>query len=205
MIEIKFRSKSVKTPKAKAFKYSNCYLVHQTNTVVFGWQKFEKSIPLTINYKIMKKAGLFLVFTLLVAFHSFGQDQKTMLYSKDPQLAKNKKLVYDFWREVLEGGHLNLAAKYLLPTYIQHNPNVPTGRQGFINFFSKFAKPLTIQATVKAPLISIVAEGNLVVLSFKDEHPDPKAKGKKYTTTWFDMLRIENGKIAEHWDSALKE
>ncbi|SEP05970.1 hypothetical protein [Mucilaginibacter sp. OK283] len=45
----------------------------------------------------------------------------------------------------------------------------------------------------------------IVVLSFKDERPDPKAKGKKYTTTWFDMLRIENGKIAEHWDSALKE
>ncbi|WP_439697979.1 ester cyclase [Mucilaginibacter sp. AW1-7] len=153
----------------------------------------------------MKKADLLFVLALLLSSHSFGQDQKAMLYSKEPQLAKNKKLVYDFWREVLEGGHLDLAPKYLLPTYIQHNPNVPTGRQGFINFFSKFAKPIAIQATVKAPLISIVAEGNFVVLSFKDERPDPKAKGKKYTTTWFDMLRIENGKIAEHWDSALKE
>lgn len=28
---------------------------------------------------------------------------------------------------------------------------------------------------------------------------------KKYTTTWFDMFRIEEGKIAEHWDSALKD
>ena len=27
---------------------------------------------------------------------------------------------------------------------------------------------------------------------------------KKYTTTWFDMFRIENGKIAEHWDTAEK-
>jgi predicted SnoaL-like aldol condensation-catalyzing enzyme len=153
----------------------------------------------------MKKAGLLFVLAFLLSSYSFGQDQKAMLYSKDLQLAKNKKLVYDFWREVLEGGHLDLAPKYLLPTYIQHNPNVPTGRQGFIDFFAKFAKPLTINATVKAPLISIVAEGNLVVLSFKDEHPDPKVKGKKYITTWFDMLRIENGKIAEHWDSALKD
>jgi len=153
----------------------------------------------------MKKAGFTFSFILLFAFNSFSQDQKAMLFSKDPQLAKNKKLVYDFWREVLEGGHLDLASKYLLSTYIQHNPNVPTGRQGFIDFFSKFAKPMAINATIKENLISIVAEGNLVVLSFKVEHPDPKAAGKKYTTTWFDMLRIENNKIAEHWDSALKE
>ena len=30
------------------------------------------------------------------------------------------------------------------------------------------------------------------------------ADGKPYTTTWFDMYRIANGKIVEHWDSALK-
>jgi predicted SnoaL-like aldol condensation-catalyzing enzyme len=29
-------------------------------------------------------------------------------------------------------------------------------------------------------------------------------KGQKYTSTWFDMFRIENGKIAEHWDPATK-
>src|SRR3954471_10187614 len=114
----------------------------------------------------MKKAGSLFILAFLLTSYSFGQDQKTMLYSKDPQLAKNKKLVYDFWREVLEGGHLELAAKYLLPTYIQHNPNVPTGRQGFIDFFSKFAKPLAIKATIKANLIAIVAEGDWVVLSF---------------------------------------
>ena len=153
----------------------------------------------------MKKGLLLLGFTLLFAVHSFSQDQKAMLYSKDPKLAKNKKLVYDFWREVLEGGHLELAPQYLLPTYIQHNPNVPTGRQGFIDFFSKFAKPQPVSATIKANLISIVAEGDWVVLSFKEEHPDPKAPGKKYTTAWFDMLRVEHDKIAEHWDNALKE
>ncbi len=30
------------------------------------------------------------------------------------------------------------------------------------------------------------------------------AAGKHYTTTWFDMLRITDGKVAEHWDSAMK-
>jgi len=36
------------------------------------------------------------------------------------------------------------------------------------------------------------------------ERDDPRVKGKKYTTTWFDMLRFQDGKIAEHWDSATK-
>ena len=48
------------------------------------------------------------------------------------------------------------------------------------------------------------AEGEYVTLSFVREYDDPTQKGKKYTTTWFDMFRFENGKIAEHWDSALK-
>jgi predicted SnoaL-like aldol condensation-catalyzing enzyme len=133
------------------------------------------------------------------------KDQKSLLKSSDPNLAKNKKLVYDFWREVLEAGHLELAPKYMTETYIQHNPNVPTGRQGFIDFFSKFSKPRPIVDSIKSPLIAIVAEGNYVVLSFLQELPDPKDSSKKYTTTSFEMLRIENGKVAEHWDSALKE
>ena len=131
--------------------------------------------------------------------------QSSWLKSDDPKLAANKKIVYDFWREVLEAGHLELAEKYMTPTYIQHNPNVPTGRQGFIDFFSKFRKPQTITDTIKGPLISIVAEGDLVVLSFRRELPDPKDATKKYITTEFDMLRIEDGKVGEHWDASLKE
>jgi predicted SnoaL-like aldol condensation-catalyzing enzyme len=128
-----------------------------------------------------------------------------MLYNKDPTLAQNKKIVYDFWRSVLDGGHLELAPQYMLETYIQHNPNVPTGRRGFIDFFSKFAKARPIVDTIQGPLIAIIAEGDRVMLSFKAVHPDPKDPAKTYTTTSFEMLRIENGKVAEHWDSALKE
>lgn len=132
-------------------------------------------------------------------------NQEKMLASSDPVLAANKRLVYDFWREVIEAGHLDLAEKYMAESYIQHNPNAATGRAGFIEFFSKFTKPIPVSSRVKAPLVSIVAEGDLVVLSFVQEVPDPKDPAKKYTTTWFDMLRIENGKLAEHWDSALKQ
>lgn len=153
----------------------------------------------------MKNRSLFTcLVSLLFALNAFSQNQAAMLKNKDPELAKNKKLVYDFWREVFEGGHMELAPKYMAESYIQHNPNVATGRQAFIDFFSKFVVAKPIVDTIKAPVIAIIADGNLVTLVFKQENPDPHDPAKKYTTTWFDMLRIENGKIAEHWDPALK-
>jgi len=131
-------------------------------------------------------------------------DQERLLASADPKLAANKRLVYDFWREVFEGAHMEFADKYMAESYIQHNPNVPTGRAAFVEFFQRVRKPAPIEPRIKAPLVAIVAEGDLVVLSFAREHADPKDASKKYTTTWFDMFRIENGKIAEHWDPAVK-
>lgn len=131
-------------------------------------------------------------------------NHEQMLASADPKLAANKRLVYDFWREVFEGGHMELADKYMAESYIQHNPNVATGRAAFVEFFTKITKPKPIEPRVKAPLVAIVAEGDLVVLVFASEREDPKDSTKRYTTTWFDMFRIESGKIAEHWDPALK-
>ncbi|MGH6622938.1 MAG: nuclear transport factor 2 family protein [Burkholderiaceae bacterium] len=131
-------------------------------------------------------------------------NQEQMLASADPKLAANKRLVYDFWREVFEGGHMEFADKYMAESYIQHNPNVATGRAAFVEFFTKITKPKPIEPRIKAPLVTIVAEGDLVVLVFASEREDPKDSTKRYTTTWFDMFRIESGKIAEHWDPALK-
>jgi predicted SnoaL-like aldol condensation-catalyzing enzyme len=162
---------------------------------------------------MMKKILIALAFICITLFanRTFAQlpvvplaNQKRLLQSSDPKLAANKKLVYDCWREVLEGGHLELVDKYLAENYMQHNPSVRTGRKGFVDFFSKFAKPQTIVDTIKAPVVAIVAEGNLVVISFASTLPEPTDSTKTYTTTWFDMFRIENGKLAEHWDGASK-
>ncbi|HLX81608.1 MAG TPA: nuclear transport factor 2 family protein [Burkholderiales bacterium] len=131
-------------------------------------------------------------------------DQEAMLQSKDPQLAKNKRFVYDFWREVFEAAHMDLAPNYMAEGYIQHNPRVPTGRQAFIDFFTKVRKPTPIEAKVRAPLVAILADGDLVTMVFVREYPEPSDPSKKYTTTWFDMFRIADGKIAEHWDPAVK-
>lgn len=133
-----------------------------------------------------------------------GTDQQAMLKSSDPKVAANKKLVFDFWREVFEAGHMDKVDAYMAESYIQHNPMVATGRKPFVDFFSRRFRdgPKPIEAMIKAPLVTILGDGDYVTLVFVRELPHPTKPGEKYTTTWFDMFRIENGKIAEHWDPA---
>ena len=131
-------------------------------------------------------------------------DQETLIRSTDPRLETNKRLVYDFWREVFEARHMDKATKYLSESYIQHNPNVASGRQAFVEFFSKVGPPQPIETRITRPLVTISAERDLVTLVFARTYDDPKQPGKTYATTWFDMFRIQDGKIVEHWDPALK-
>jgi predicted SnoaL-like aldol condensation-catalyzing enzyme len=130
-------------------------------------------------------------------------DQTKLLTSSDSALAANKKIAYDFYRIVLRGRRLDQAENYMRDDYMQHNPNADTGIKGFKEFFSKLGGPLPIPDTL-TDLVSIQAEGDMVTLSFVRQYDEPGQPGTKYTSTWFDMFRIEDGKIAEHWDPATK-
>lgn len=129
---------------------------------------------------------------------TIAHDQDALLVSSDPQLAANKRLVFDWWREVLAAAHVELADNYMHADYVQHNPNIATGRDGFVQFFS--TRPRQEISPTIANLVTIVAEGDLVVFSFRRLLPDPQDPTKQYTSTWFDMMRVKDGKIAEHWD-----
>jgi predicted SnoaL-like aldol condensation-catalyzing enzyme len=132
-------------------------------------------------------------------------DHDSMLQSKDPQLAKNKRLLYDFWRVVVEAGHLEETEKYTTEGYIQHNPNFASGRKALIDMFAANKRPrLPIEARVKSPIVAMMAEGDLVMISFVRTLPDPKDATKKYTAAQITFFRVEDGKLAEHWDPATK-
>ena len=152
----------------------------------------------------MKSAYLVLV-AALVSLPSFAQvrveahpDQQALLASDDPQLAANKQTVYDFWRYALIGRNMEMAQELMHEDYIQHNPNIATGRAPFVEFFGSLPQnpvPDNIPG-----LVSLVAEGDLVTISFVRECEDPRNEGETYTTTWFDMFRVTDGVITEHWD-----
>jgi predicted SnoaL-like aldol condensation-catalyzing enzyme len=128
-------------------------------------------------------------------------DQPSLLQSADPQLAANKQLVFDMWRTILLAGQVEQAERFLIEGYKQHNVTARTGRAAFQDIFSSFVpRQDTIPATIPE-LVTLVAEGNYVVLALVSHYPEPDGSGKTYTSTHFDLFRIENGLIAEHWDS----
>jgi predicted SnoaL-like aldol condensation-catalyzing enzyme len=132
-----------------------------------------------------------------------GTAQYALLESADPQLAANKRLVFDVWRQVVDAGREEVADLYLTPDYIQHNPNAATGREGFKAYFA--TRPdQPIETSLRDSVVATLAEGDLVVQVLRLELPNPYAEGETYTTAWFDMFRIEDGRLAEHWDAARK-
>jgi predicted SnoaL-like aldol condensation-catalyzing enzyme len=132
-----------------------------------------------------------------------GLAQFALLEAADPQLAGNKRLIFDMWRHVLDAGREELADLYLRPDYVEHNPNIAAGRDAFKAYFSR-RDNLPIETTIRAPLVAMIAEGDLVVQAIMREHPHPSRAGETYTTTWFDMFRVADGRLAEHWDAAIK-
>jgi len=131
-----------------------------------------------------------------------SSDQRALLASDDAKLAANKKVVYDFWREVVQARDPERVSAYVAETFIQHDPSVPTGRAAFARSLGAPKQP--VKPTID-DLVSIVAERDLVVLGFRRVLPDLAEEGQTYTTTWFEMLRVESGKIGEHWAYGTKE
>ncbi|RYG69934.1 hypothetical protein EON80_08895 [bacterium] len=105
---------------------------------------------------------------------------------------KNKKLVLDFYQRFFGDKDVSAADRYLAPSYIQHNPNAATGREAVKKFFTPFFANPAIPKT-KIDVKRVAANGDLVWL-----HIRSKTTGSERAVV--DIFRVENGKIAEHWD-----
>jgi len=133
-------------------------------------------------------------------------DPESLFTSSDPKLHANKQVVLHIVRDLLEANHWELADQYLTNVYIQHNPNVASGLNPVLKFFgSRVPTPIPDRKSWKTRVVSVTAEADLVVVAFVRENRDPRDPNKAYTTTWFDMWRIKDGKADEHWDPATIE
>jgi predicted SnoaL-like aldol condensation-catalyzing enzyme len=121
-----------------------------------------------------------------------------MAFADDALTARNKSLVRDFYTTVLIHRDVDAAPRFLRPDYIQHNPKVPTGLKGFMDTLRvRFAQQLP--ADYKRELLNVVAENDLVVIYVRQTWTS--RDGKQNKALGFDMFRVQDGKIAEHWDA----
>ncbi|TCR26171.1 nuclear transport factor 2 family protein [Streptomyces sp. BK205] len=98
------------------------------------------------------------------------------------------------------------ARQYLSESYVQHNPNIDSGADAIIEWTKTDQAREARESMRPAPEPPVfVTEGDKVVMMLARDLPDPDDPGKTYRSYWFDMWRIEDGKLAEHWDGAPKE
>lgn len=109
------------------------------------------------------------------------------------QLEKNKQSAIDFYRMAYLGNPRKAVELYIGSEYIQHNPDVADGTEGFIKYFERMEQEYPDKSI---DFVRCIAEGDLVAL-----HTHQKWPGNDQYVT-MDFFRFDqNGKICEHWDA----
>ena len=102
---------------------------------------------------------------------------------------KNKALVLEAFGTLFNKRDYAAAEKYWSPTYIQHSAHIEPGRDGLFNLIRSSPPTLRYEHQL------IVAEGDYVIV-----HGRFSGTGRPVAWVAADIVRIENGRLAEHWD-----
>ena len=102
---------------------------------------------------------------------------------------KNKALVLEAFDTLFNKRDYAAAEKYWSPDYIQHSAHIEPGRDGLFNLIRSAPDTLRYEHQL------IVAEGDYVII-----HGRFSGNGRPVAWIAADILRIENGRLAEHWD-----
>jgi predicted SnoaL-like aldol condensation-catalyzing enzyme len=110
-----------------------------------------------------------------------------------PSLEANKRTVQEFYDFLINKKDFKLASRYIGSRYIQHNPLVAEGPEG-LKAFVEFLKSNYPDA--RSEIKRVFAEGDYVILHVHSVRI-PNTRGRAI----FDLFKLENGKIVEHWDT----
>ncbi len=108
----------------------------------------------------------------------------------------NTKSAIEFYRMAYLGEPKRAVELYVGDQYIQHNPDVEDGPEGFISYFDRMQKEYPEK---HIEFLRSVEERNLVALHTHQIWPG----NEQYVT--MDFFRFDDkGKIVEHWDAIQK-
>ena len=120
------------------------------------------------------------------------QTDGTMAITDLNKTEENRKLVESFLYDVMQGNHPEKTPDYFDgDTYIQHNTGIADGLSGLGAALAALAQQgiQMIYTTVH----QVLAQGNFVLAVSEGTFGGAP-------TAYYDLWRVENGKIAEHWD-----
>ncbi|MFI5844506.1 nuclear transport factor 2 family protein [Catenuloplanes sp. NPDC051500] len=104
----------------------------------------------------------------------------------------NRALVTGFVENVLKGGKVDMLTDYLsTESYAQHNVGIGDNLDGLGAALTALAEQGVTM--VYDTVHKVIAEGNFVLTVSEGSFGPTR-------TAFYDLFRVENGKIVEHWD-----
>jgi predicted SnoaL-like aldol condensation-catalyzing enzyme len=102
---------------------------------------------------------------------------------------QNKSLVLEAFDTLFNKRDYDTAARFWSDTYIQHSAHIEPGREGLFGLIRSLPGSLRYEPGL------ILAEGDYVIV-----HGRFSGTGRPAAWVAADLVRIENGLLAEHWD-----
>jgi len=114
----------------------------------------------------------------------------------DPKASRDEsiKVIDDYVKDLIAGRVGPELARWFTPDYIQHSPTIADGRDAAVAYMINkhgSGKPRTARATPPR----IIAQGDFVIHHHRTFPP-----GEEAGLVQFDIFRIHDGKMSEHWD-----
>jgi predicted SnoaL-like aldol condensation-catalyzing enzyme len=102
---------------------------------------------------------------------------------------QNKAIVLEAFETLFNKRDYDAAERFWSDKYLQHSAHIPAGRDGLFNLIRQLPNTLRYENHV------ILAEGDWVIAH-------GRFSGHGLPAAWIaaDIIRFENGKLAEHWD-----
>lgn len=141
----------------------------------------------------MKRRHLSLM--MILALIAFGFVAKAQNARNLKQEEANKKMIAIFYQKLFGDLDLSVIDQYIVPDYIQHNPDATDGREALKKVLAEWFKT---RKKGKIDIQHLGADGDFVYLHLKNKLPDGQLESN------IDIFRIKNSKIVEHWDVAQK-
>ena len=103
--------------------------------------------------------------------------------------AQNKALVLEAFDVLFNKRDYSSAGRFWSDRYVQHSAHIAPGRDGLFNLIR------TLPDTLKYENHLVLAEGDYVIA-----HGRFSGHGRPAAWIAADVVRMEDGKLAEHWD-----
>lgn len=118
----------------------------------------------------------------------------TLSHASSHEQEINKKNVIKFYEQVIDKKNFEAASKYIGSRYTEHNPSAVDGLEG-LKAFIQFLRDSYPNA--HSEIKKVFADNEYVILQVHSIR-EPGTRGRAI----FDLFKLENGKIVEHWEAA---